>query len=247
MIRRFFMIAVILISTALLAESDTFFKEVDARGIHAVSVENVNGDITLDTWDRELIQINAEIEGTAQDRKNIQIDVNVSGDRLEITTEHGTRYLFKIIPLKTGGTVTYNIKIPSRLNAEVESVNGHVYAAGLQGALDFSTVNGSLEGLELAGSVKSESVNGSIRLKCVSLAPRCRVETINGSVRIAIPERAGCSYRLETINGKIRFAQKDIEVRGAGPKELTGTLGDGAGKLQVEVINGSVTVSFNEL
>ena len=244
MIKKIFMTALLLTSILLMAETDTFFKEVDARGIHNVTVENVNGEIEITTWDRDLVQVNATITGTEKDLKNIEIKVETTGNRLDIETEHGKRMLWGVIPMKTGGKVDYSLKLPLAMNVEVESVNGGINVTGLKGNVEFSTVNGNLNALDVEGEVRAESINGSIDVELTSPRPSCRVETINGSVKLAIPEDASAKYAFETINGKITFEPKDIEVRGSGPKDIAGTLGGGAGKLHVEVINGSIAVDY---
>ncbi|HPR63742.1 MAG TPA: DUF4097 family beta strand repeat-containing protein [Thermoanaerobaculia bacterium] len=243
--KRMTIILSFLLTAALMqAQSETFNREIEARGLNTIQVDNVNGDIVIGVWDRDLIRVNAVISGTESDRKAIEIKVETKGDTLRIETDHSKRYLLGFIPWRTGGKVDYDIKAPARINAVIDSVNGNIEVTGLQGELSMDTVNGGVTGRDLGGPVTADSVNGSMDLFLTSPRPECKIETVNGSVMLRIPEDASCEYSLETINGRIDFAKKDIKVKGSGPKELTGTLGSGDGSISVEVINGSVTVDF---
>lgn len=236
----------ILITGLLIAGTDTFQKEVDARTLNTVKIENVNGDIQVIAWERELVQVNATIKGTASELKEIEIKVEPRGDTLLVTTELGKRFLWGFIPFKRGGRVDYAVQVPDRMSVVLESVNGSLSVEGVAGTVEAETVNGSFAGRQLGGRVQIESVNGGAEAQMISMNPEFEAETINGSITLTIPEAAGCRYRFETVNGRINFIPEKIEVHGVGPKDVKGTLGNGLGFIHVEVINGSISVNFDE-
>lgn len=147
--------------------------------------------------------------------------------------------------------------------AALKSVSGDMTLDGVTGQVDANTVSGSLEARGLAGEVAFRSVSGDLTLAggCVArlesktvsgrvtadveLAPagRMRVSTLSGGVALRLPAGTGAEAELRSASGRMHSDFSSLAAGHVpGSKTLTGTLGDGSGKLSVSTMSGDVTI-----
>lgn len=191
-----------------------------------LQLENHFGDVTIRTWDRSAVRIQASHPtGTT-------IDVQTGGSLLKIEVD------------RPGGPtrpVTYALTVPATMPIEVDVVQGDVDVAGTRAGMDIQSVHGSItvvggadvlalesvqglvkvtgargrvnvssvnRGIELEdirGDVQAEAVNGPIHIRGVE-AGRVSAETVNGSVEFEGTIRNDGWYRFSTHNGSIDLA-----------------------------------------
>jgi DUF4097 and DUF4098 domain-containing protein YvlB len=87
-------------------------------------------------------------------------------------------------------------------------------------------------------------VNGSIRgtMGSSQWTEALRFHTVNGSVTLDLPADMSTEVRAKTVNGSIS-TDFPISVTGrVDPRNLTGTIGGGGRSLEVQTVNGSVTL-----
>jgi hypothetical protein len=129
--------------------------------------------------------------------------------------------------------VSFQVKLPRGVKLDVELVNGHVVARGLAADAEIETVNGRVEVAQERGALDLSSVNGAIRIT-TGASGACDVETVNGSVDIQLT--GGAEVAAETVNGRIQIAGERFE------REARKTLGKGGRRVDVETVNGAITV-----
>ena len=226
------------------AEQDVFEKAYSLEGVTRVAVENVNGEIAVEAWDKPYFKIRAVKNGSADAIRGTEIRVKKVGDRIQVETINPRRHrLFGFLDLGThNARVDYELKLPAATTLHVETCNGRVQAAGLAGDFSADTVNGSLELRELGGPVKASTVNGSVRVAFKGPMKKSHLETVNGSVEVAFQKDSSVAYDLETINGRIE-TDFEMKVEGKfGPKEAKGSYNGGAESLHCETVNGSIRI-----
>ena len=130
---------------------------------------------------------------------------------------------------------------------ELSTVSGDITAAGLSGEIDMEAVSGDLE---VAGGlfrrVRVETVNGDI-IYAAGLTPGARMdlESVNGSVEIEFRGDVSAMIEVETFNGRIKncFGHKPERTSKYAPGlELSFSEGDGAGRVSIATLNGSVSI-----
>jgi hypothetical protein len=147
--------------------------------------------------------------------------------------------------------------------ATLKSVSGGMTLDGVTGEVEANTVSGALEGRGVAGEVAFHSVSGDLTLaggsiaglesKTVSgrvtadveLAPagQVRVGTLSGDVALRLPAGTDAKAELRSASGQLHSDFDSLAAaRVPGSKTLTGTLGDGSGKLSVSTMSGDVTI-----
>ncbi|MFB4312542.1 DUF4097 domain-containing protein [Actinomadura sp. 21ATH] len=144
----------------------------------------------------------------------------------------------------------------------IRSAAGDVTLDGVTGDIDANTVSGAIEAQGLDGKVSFTSVSGDLALAGgavdtlaartvggriaadVDLAAKGRIEvnTVSGEVALRIPESAGAEVSLHSAAGRIETSfALDREER-AVTRSVSGTLGDGSGRLSVNTVSGSVAL-----
>lgn len=145
----------------------------------------------------------------------------------------------------------------------VRTVTGNITLDGVTGKVEADTVSGDMEAQGLHGSVGFRSVSGDLTLadgsvdklavKTLSgkitadLAPRCgaalRVATLSGGITIRLPADTSARVDLRSATGRVRSDFTGLRTPDRpGVNSLTGTLGDGSGRLSVTTMSGQVTL-----
>jgi DUF4097 and DUF4098 domain-containing protein YvlB len=204
-------------------------------------LENINGSVTVETWEQDQVRIEAEKSATSDRSLDaIKIEIDGEGDLVEVRTRvPRRRSIFGSI-----GKVDYLIRLPAQARVEVETVNGKLYIEGIAGRVRASTVNGTVEIQDLSGEAEASTVNGGIEASYREADPdgRHHFSTTNGGVRLTLPPNVSGRFEASTVNGSIR-TDFPLEVHGRfGGRRLDGRLGEGRGSFDINTVNGSVTI-----
>lgn len=236
---------------AACAHADSYsFKEpftksspFNAQG--TLTVENVNGSVTVRTWDKNEILIEGEKSAkTEEELQRIDLTMAVSESRAQLKVR---------LPKRTDGwfggnsiraSVRFTITVPATATLEnVETVNSSVTIAGVHGAVHAETVNGGIHATDLGGDARLETVNGSIRADFATLAQGQRVsfETVNGQIAARLPKDAGFELHSSVVNGHID-CDFPIQLSKGHRRTLNGTIGNGGASVEAETVNGSISI-----
>jgi hypothetical protein len=140
-------------------------------------------------------------------------------------------------------TVAFTVRVPAGVRFSGRTVNGDVAADGLSGPVSVHTVNGDAEFSTSAYGAAS-TVNGSIRgsMGGTQWTDALKIKTVNGSVALELPADASTDLNVTTVNGGIS-TDFPITLSGrANPRRLNATIGAGGRSLQIDTVNGSVTL-----
>jgi hypothetical protein len=216
----------------------TFAVSATAR----VSLDNVNGDASIEIWDRDEVRVQAIKRASSPDLlAALRIDIDASGDRVDIDT----RYPNTRGPGQ-GMSVEYTLTVPRRANVgSIELVNGNLRILDVEGGVAADCVNGTIRASGLAGRIELESVNGTVELEVGRLDPggEISVESVNGSLEIFLPAAANVAVHAETVNGSITN-DLGLEVRKGQyvGSSMHGVVGSGGAELSLETVNGPISV-----
>ena len=111
------------------------------------------------------------------------------------------------------------------VESKVETVNGDLTFDGI-GASSLETVNG-----KIVGTFAAPSWEGTMH-----------VSTVNGSVDLTFPADLSADVRGETVNGGIQSDFPITVEKGFGPKSFEGRIGSGGRRLNIETVNGGITL-----
>src|SRR5580692_11948329 len=143
-------------------------------------LQNVNGTVEVQTWDRNEVEVHAVKTAKHQesDLALVSIDVDARPDAVSITTRYPQNEGVEV-------AVEYTIHVPHGARLEhLATVNGTLRIAGVELVEDVHTVNGNIEVFDAGGSVHAHTTNGNVRLELAHIRDKngFTAETTNGSL-----------------------------------------------------------------
>ncbi len=195
-----------------------------ASAIQIVSLENRNGPINLQAWDRTEIQLKVTkrvrgwgLEKNGEILKEIKVELIHEEETLTIRAAWPNHWRW----WGRSASVQYEIKLPRRMNVETTSTNGRVFASGLEGKQHYSSANGKIQVQGSKGSLEAETVNGAVEIDGASgvleaqtkngsirtqnIRGRLRAKTTNGSIRASFATPPDGEVAMNTTNGSVRL------------------------------------------
>jgi DUF4097 and DUF4098 domain-containing protein YvlB len=221
-----------------------------------VSVKTVNGKIFVETWSKDRVDVYAEIEVRSSNKgdarkfmQDVEVVVRDRGDELEIKVDR---------PNSKGGNfwdwvagsgrpnliVNFSIKVPEEMNIEAASTNGMVEVVDVEGNVSISTTNGKIHADNIGGPVEAYTTNGSIFVDIRTDEPDDNIvlHTVNGSIKLALDKDIEADVEASTVNGSIK-TDFPLEVSGKwGPKNVSGEINGGGSLIELETVNGSISL-----
>ncbi|HJV23370.1 MAG TPA: hypothetical protein VJ570_11770 [Holophagaceae bacterium] len=229
--------ATLLLPVLALAAGDRTETRTEALKAGSVlKVHGFNGGIKVSTWDKEEIEILADIK--ERDDNAIKLDVRRTANGLEV---EATR------PSHVGWTwhgsqgVSFTLRVPRRLEGHYRTSNGRIEARDLVGTQEFTTSNGSMLVEGVKGDVEAQTSNGSVILR--SIDGRVRGGSSNGRLTL---EGVKGGVDFSTSNASITASDLDGRDQGIELSTSNGSievgLGAAKGEIDAKTSNGSVHV-----
>ncbi len=227
--------------------------EVD-EGVEFI-LRNVNGGIEIEGWDKDEIDVFAEIKIKAPSKskaeklyEKLRFDVDAERDRVEIEAKRPRVRqdgLFGgLFGDKSSITIRYTVKVPSRANLEIENTNGGITIEDIEGTFDCHTVNGGITIRSFRGSGVANTVNGGIECAIEDFPGDgdLRLKTVNGGIELWLPDDAGGYLEARTVNGGIDLdidLKEKVRIKRSSVK---GVFGDGDGSVYLKTVNGGISI-----
>ena len=234
--------------------SDAAIKE-SVESTHAVdpgasfSLENLNGRVEINTWDRAEIKVVAIKQAGTQDALDrIQVKIQATPKHVAVKTEYNREDGSFFDRWTTSGEVSYSVTVPVGTDLhDIKTVNGSIHVNGVSGSVKLETVNGSVEAAGLRGDATLGTVNGHVKAQFASLADdqHIRLESVNGRSEIVLPADAKCGITARTVHGSISndFGLENARSRWNIGNRLDGRLGTGGASVDISTVNGGIRVS----
>lgn len=211
-----------------------------------ISLSNVNGNVEITGCDCTQVTLRAEIIASNQEiRDRITVDIDASNDRLSIETRYAKKR-FKWNNDNGHSKVNYFLSVPSSVRLKGMSlVNGDLDINGVFGILKANLVNGELTTDGLSSDVSVESVNGNIEIVMTDLSDvnDISLNSVNGGIYLTLPSNPDITLKANTVNGRL---SNDFDINVNKHKyvgaTMKGTLGTGQVNIEIETVNGRVSV-----
>jgi Putative adhesin len=202
-------------------------------------LENVNGSVQVDGWDRDEVEVSA-VKTAQSDQRDLDLV------KIEVESKPGQVAVHTSYPKGQGVEVAveYHVHVPYRvLLGSVETVNGSVTVRGVEGSGELRSVNGNVEVTDSTGRFSEKTTNGNVRLELRQLSDGgpMNLETVNGSVALGLPSTAQANLKVLSMNGDV-FSELPVTSAGASPgaRAFQAKLGAGGGQISVRTINGGI-------
>jgi hypothetical protein len=218
-----------------------------------VEIKGVNGAIDATAATGDEVEVTATKKGRRSDPGSVRIEVvehgegvticavypDVDGRHNECRPGEGGHMSTR----ENDVNVHFTVRVPRGVAFAPRTVNGDVAAEGLEGDVSVRTVNGSVE-VSTTGHADAQTVNGSIRASAgrSDWSGDAEFKTVNGSITVTLPSSTSADVKAETVNGTI---ETDFPLTVSGRvsrRHLSGTIGGGGRSLEMETVNGSITL-----
>jgi Putative adhesin len=219
--------------------NQTFVKTYPLNSGGSFLLENVNGSVRVEGWERDEVEVRAVKSSVSDPRDLERVKIEVSSQPGQVAVH--TRY-----PQGEGVEVAveYVVHVPYRvLLGSVETVNGSVVVRGVEGSGALRSVNGNVEVLDSSGRFSARTTNGDLHLELHELVGGgpMNIETVNGSVVLGLPSNAQADLRILSMNGDFSSELPVISTRGTtASRAFRARLGSGGGQISVRTVNGGI-------
>lgn len=222
-----------------LAANQTFLNTYPLTSGGSFALENVNGSVRVEGWERDEVEVRAVKSSISDPRDLERVKIEVCSQPGHIAVH--TRY-----PQGQGVEVAveYVIHVPYHvLLGSVETVNGSVVVRGVEGEGELRSVNGNVEVFNSSGRFSAKTTNGDLHLELRNLIDGgpMNIETINGSVVLGLPSNARADLRVLSMNGEVS-SELPVTSKGgtASSRAFRAKLGSGGGQISVRTVNGAI-------
>src|SRR5258706_5952145 len=221
----FITILTVALAPACLAITKEFNQTYPLQPGGSFELQNVNGTVDVQGWDRDTIEIHAV--KTAKNRESdlelVSIDVDAKPGVVSVATRYPQNEGVEV-------AVEYTVRVPHCAHVEhLGTVNGTLRVSGMEGVEDLRTVNGNIEVYEGGGSVHAHTTNGNVHLELLHVQDKngAIAETTNGSLLLAVPADTHADLETRCLN-RNPFSELAVTVESTlKPREMHGRLGRG--------------------
>lgn len=246
------LLALVLFGTPPLTGQETRFTKTLAPGAR-LAIENVNGPIVITQGSGRTAEIVVTKTVRKGDGSFVKAIMEESDGVVRVCTIYTNRDPNRTT-CKGNNSITrsdgdhqvemaYEVRIPSGIRLDAESVNGGITATGLDADVSLETVNGAIT---FSGSTARHlsTVNGGVKATFTrpSWDGTLSVSAVNGGVELTLPPSFDAEVSGQTVSGGLN-SDFPMTMQGKwGPKSFHGTIGRGGRKLSIETVNGGITL-----
>ena len=230
-------------------------KTVDLNKDGEVSIDTYKGSITIHTWDKPQVEVNARIEPDGHDRyskekvRDTEIDIDGSTHNLYIKSDYEdlkshSSWLSGLFGEDSGALpfVHYTISMPATARLRIKDYKSESRIEDLKASLEINTYKGTVNARRLEGSIDLDTYKGEVTLDYASLKDDSRLKTYKGRIELSLPKDA--SFTLDTEIGRHGDFDSDFSVTTPGRlrhhDRSHGSVGSGGPLLEVNNEKGTV-------
>jgi hypothetical protein len=171
-----------------------------------LDVESDGGDITVESWDKDEVDVKVDISGSERRVEQFDVDFSQQGNLVSVTGKSDENNFFR-----WGGqnlTVKFQIMVPKKFNLRGSTSGGNIAISDVQGQVRFETSGGDVQAQSIVGTTDLSTSGGDVHL--TDITGKVKTETSGGDIEcenITGDLNAGTSggnLKLTSIQGNIR-------------------------------------------
>ena len=189
-----------------------------------VSVTNVEGDLNIDAASAPVTTSNTRGE----------LNIDVGSGQVQVSNSRGD------LSVDTGSGSVSLTDVRGE-NVSVDTGSGEVSGTGVRSAsLDVDTGSGDIQLASIiVPQLKLETGSGAVTADVSGELWSVAVETGSGDITLKVPPTIGAEVDIETSSGDIE-TDFEVAVTRHARDHMTGRIGDGRGKIDIETGSGGI-------
>jgi putative adhesin len=255
----------VLFAAAVAQASDT--KEVhqtlalDKNG--RLTVGTYKGSVTVTTWDRPEVKVDARIEPDGDDRDSrekvqwTEVRISGGGSSVEIKSDYDQvkrhdRHFLGILDWDYGSLpfVRYTIQMPATALLEIDDHKSEIRISDLKSDLTLHTFKGTGRVTNLDGAARVETFKGDIRVEFARFSRASRFETHKGEIEVRLPKDS--RFDLDAQASRRGDIESDFEAlsrarysRHLRESRVSGAINGGGPELRLTTSRGTLRIRAN--
>jgi DUF4097 and DUF4098 domain-containing protein YvlB len=198
-----------------------------------------NGGVSVKGWDQNQVLVRARVQtgapnaGEAQELAR-QIRIETSGSKIFASGPENRK--------DYNWNVSYEVFVPRRADLSLETHNGGIAIADVNGRIDFTALNGGVVLKRVGGTVRGSTTNGGLVIELTGDrwdGDSLDVSTTNGGIILSVPENYSANLQTGTVNGSVNV-DFPVTVQGRINKQIALNLGSGGAMVKAMTTNGGV-------
>ncbi len=197
---------------------------------------------------------NGGIEVTGEDRNDVALEAQVTA---QASSHDEAQQLVSEVRIETSGTihaegpktgnwsVNFKLRVPKHLAAELQTQNGGISLANLDGTVHAETTNGGISLSNLSGDVHATTTNGGLHISLTGdswQGAGLVAKSTNGGVHVTMPANYSAHLIAGTVNGGTDVRLPMMASVMNSRHRIDGQIGHGGALVQVETVNGGVSI-----
>lgn len=210
-----------------------------------VVVENVQGSIWVEGWDRaevEVVVIKTFATADAQP-EDIVISVEQSEGELRLRTLYAA-------PLEEPARVDYRLRVPRQIKLKgLRTLEGNITVRNIEGSVEAQSLRGNITQVKISGAVTARTINGDVVVSLRALpeaATGISLEAASGNLFLLLPPGANADLEMSTTAGRIEGSLPMTVSAKPGDGALRARLGRGGTRVRLRTIRGNIHVAEGE-
>lgn len=242
-----FLGGIVLLAAAVAQAADT--KEVhrtlslDRDG--RLSIDTYKGSVTVTTWDKPEVRLDALIEPDGEDRESrekvqwTEVRISGGGASVDIRSDydevrHHSHGFLGLFDGDSGSLpfVRYTVQMPATARLEIKDHKSGINVSNLKADLRLDTYKGTARVTGLDGAAHVDTYKGDMRVEFARFSSASRFETHKGEIVVRLPKdsrfeldadtgRHGdieSDFAMTTRAGHSRTARVEGTINGGGPR-----------------------------
>ena len=207
---------------------DKVDESLDSKGVNAINIENLSGEVVIIGWDKSSVTVKGELDDKAE-----ELIFEKEGNTINIKVELPNRGSWN----SNGSELT--IHMPSNIRVNFESISSDVELENLANGVTVKTVSGDVKATNLSEHIELSSVSGNI--KALALQGKISLATVSGDID---DKDSSGRLQLQAVSGEINSESNANEAfvnNVSGNTELTFA---NVNELRVSAVSGDTEVSL---
>jgi hypothetical protein len=188
-----------------------------------VAVNTYKGTVTVMTWDRPEVRVDARIEPDGDDRESrekvqwTEVRISGGGGSVEITSDydevkHHARGFLGLFEIETGSLpfVRYTIQMPATAQLEIEDYKSGITVSDLRADLKLHTYKGNAKVSNLDGAARVDTYKGDVRVAFARFSRASRFDTHKGEIDVRLPKDS--RFELDADSGRRGDIESDFAM-----------------------------------
>jgi hypothetical protein len=223
-----------------------------------VAINAYKGTITVTTWDKPEVRVDAVIEPDGDCRESrekvqwTQVLIRESAGSVAIKSDydevkHHTRGFLGLFDFETGALpfVRYTIQMPATARLEIVDYKSDTTVSNLHADLRLHTYKGTVKVSNLDGAARVDTYKGDVRVEFARFSSASRFDTHKGEIAVRLPKDS--RFELDADSGRRGDIQSDFAMTTLGGRfsraaRASGAVNGGGPELRMTTYKGTLRV-----